>query len=92
MAIAGRTDAATPVVRRFAWTAHAETRARQREINQKEVERMIERHHRERAINRGRAQWRVSGEASRGARIAVIYDHPHGSDPGAARIVSAWPL
>lgn len=53
---------------------------------------MIERHHRERAINRGRAQWRVSGEASRGARIAVIYDHPHGSDPGAARIVSAWPL
>jgi len=46
--------------------------------------------HAERAINRGRAQWRVSGHTTEGRRLVVVYDHPHGADLGAARIVSAW--
>jgi hypothetical protein len=57
-----------------------------------EVEQMIERRHHERAINRGRAQWQLCGPISRGDTLVVIYDHPHGHDPRAARIVSAWLL
>ena len=53
---------------------------------------MIELHHAERAINRGRAQWRISDRTDSGTLIEIVYDHPHGRDRGAARIVSAWPL
>ncbi|HEX3735631.1 MAG TPA: hypothetical protein VHU86_10840 [Solirubrobacterales bacterium] len=67
-------------------------RIRQRKIDRNEVERMIKQRHGERAINRGRAQWRLVGQAASGIAVVVIYDHPHGSDTRAARIVSAWPL
>jgi hypothetical protein len=67
-------------------------RVRERGLSRQKVEQMIERRHSQRAINRGRAQWRVTGATDRGSGIVVIYDHPHGADGGAARIVSAWPL
>jgi hypothetical protein len=79
-------------VERFAWTEHAEMRVRQRGLNREEIERMIEQRHGERAINRGRAQWRIIGPRVLGVSLVVIYDHPHDSDTGAVRIVSAWPL
>jgi len=65
---------------------------RERGLHTDEIELMIEQHHSERAINRGRAQWRVVAVTPDRKKIVVIYDHPHGNDTGAARIVSAWPL
>jgi hypothetical protein len=67
-------------------------RVRERLLSRREVEQGIEHRHGERAINRGRAQWRIVGKTDRGRNFVVIYDHPHGADGGAARIVSAWPL
>jgi hypothetical protein len=66
-------------------------RVSERDLSHRAVERTIEHRHGERAINRGRAQWRITG-TNPGERFVVIYDHPHGADSGAARIVSAWPL
>jgi hypothetical protein len=51
---------------------------------------MIQLNHHRRQINRGRAQWRVEGVTAAGLALTVVYDHPHGVDAGAARIVSAW--
>jgi hypothetical protein len=66
-------------------------RIRERGLIRSEVEQVIEQRHGERAINRGRAQWRIAGPTPRDIQIVVIYDHPHGHDIGAVRIVSAWP-
>ena len=46
----------------------------------------------EREENDGRAQWLASGALSDGTIFEAIYDHPHGSDEAAVRIVSAWRL
>lgn len=39
-----------------------------------------------------RAEWLVSGVLSDGTPFEAIYDHPHGDDKAAVRIVSAWRL
>jgi len=65
-------------------------RVRERGIDRIEAECLVANRHGERAINRGRAQWRVSGPTPEGRILVVVYDHPHGVDVGAARIVSAW--
>jgi hypothetical protein len=67
-------------------------RVRERGLRADEIELMIEHHHSKRGINRGRAQWRIVASVAGREKIVVIYDHPHGNDAGAVRIVSAWPL
>lgn len=63
---------------------------RQRSLEKKEIEQLIQLNHHDRQINRGPAQWRVSGTIAGERELIAIYDHPHGADGGAARIVSAW--
>jgi hypothetical protein len=75
---------------RFVWTAHAEMRLRQRRLLRDEIERAIRDGHDRREVNDGRAQWLVRGMTSDGEFFEAIYDHPHGLDGGAARIVSVW--
>lgn len=60
-------------------------------MGQVEIETLIRLQHSERAINRGRAQWRIAGQTEGNAEVVVVYDHPHGRDARAARVVSAWP-
>ncbi len=45
-----------------------------------------------REVNDGRAEWLISGETLEGVAFEAIYDHPHGDDGGAVRIVSVWRL
>lgn len=40
----------------------------------------------------GRAEWLVSGQTANGTAFEAIYDHPHGDDEAAVRIVSVWRL
>ncbi|HWB69026.1 MAG TPA: DUF4258 domain-containing protein [Solirubrobacterales bacterium] len=79
-------------IERFAWTEHAEARLRQRQLDAAEVEQAIKERHSEREANDGRAEWLVSGQTADGTVFETIYDHPHGDDEGAARIVSVWRL
>jgi len=79
-------------IERFAWTEHAEGRLRQRRLDASDVERAIKDRHSEREVNDGRAEWLVSGETADGTAFGAIYDHPHGDDERAARIVSVWRL
>jgi hypothetical protein len=77
-------------IERFVWTAHAELRLAQRHLSREEVEGAIGSGHDAREVNDGRAQWLVRGTTSDGEPFEAIYDHPHGSDLGAVRIVSVW--
>ena len=79
-------------IERFAWTEHAEMRLRQRHLDAAEVERAIKVQHSKREANDGRAEWLVSGETADGTAFEAIYDHPHGDDEAAVRIVSVWRL
>jgi hypothetical protein len=79
-------------IERFVWTEHAEARCEQRHLDASQVERAIKDGHGNRQVNDGRAEWLVSGETADGTAFEAIYDHPHGSDSGAARIVSVWRL
>lgn len=67
-------------------------RLAERGLEAAEVEQAIRSGHAEREENDGRAQWLVSGALSDGTAFEAIYDHPHGDDETAVRIVSAWRL
>lgn len=79
-------------IERFAWTEHARLRLAQRELDAADVEQAIRKGHAEREVNDGRAEWLVSGTLADGTPFEAIYDHPHGDDDGAVRIVSVWRL
>lgn len=79
-------------IERFVWTEHAETRLRQRQLDAAEVEQAIKERHSEREVNDGRAEWLVSGQTANGTAFEASYDHPHGDDEAAVRIVSVWRL
>lgn len=79
-------------IEHFIWTEHAEDRIRQRRLDAADVEQAIKDRHAEREVNDGRAEWLVSGVTPDGVAFEAIYDHPHGDDEGAVRIVSAWRL
>jgi hypothetical protein len=77
-------------IERFIWTHHAERRRIRRLLDRSELERSIHDGHGERQINRGEADWRIYGLLADGRRFVIAYDHPHGSDHAAVRIVSVW--
>ena len=79
-------------IERFIWTEHAEMRLHQRRLDAAEIEQAIKERHSEREVNDGRAEWLVSGETADGTAFEAIYDHPHGDDEAAVRIVSVWRL
>lgn len=79
-------------IERFVWTEHARMRLVERGLDAADVEQAISRGHAEREVNDGRAEWLVSGELPDGTLFEAIYDHPHGGDEAAVRIVSAWRL
>lgn len=79
-------------IERFVWTEHAEDRLRQRRLDAADVEQTIKERNSEREVNDGRAEWLVGGETPGGVAFEAIYDHPHGDDGGAVRIVSVWRL
>ena len=79
-------------IERFVWTEHAEMRLHQRHLDVADVEQAIKERHSQREANDGRAEWLVSGKTAGGAAFEAIYDHPHGDDEAAVRIVSAWRL
>jgi hypothetical protein len=79
-------------IERFVWTEHAGDRLRQRRLDASDVEEAIKDRHAEREVNDGRAEWLVSGETTDGTAFEAIYDHPHGDDETAVRIVSVWRL
>ncbi len=79
-------------IERFVWTVHAEDRLRQRRLDAADVEQAIKDSHAARQANDGRAEWLVSGKTPDGVPFEAIYDHPHGDDESAVRIVSVWRL
>jgi len=79
-------------IERFVWTRHAEDRLQQRRLDPSDIEQAIKDGHMDREINDGRAEWLVHGETTDGTSFGAIYDHPHGDDEGAVRIVSVWRL
>jgi len=79
-------------IERFIWTEHAPMRVAQRHLDAAEVERAINEGHADREVNDGRAEWLVSGVLPDGTAFEAIYDHPHGDDNAAVRIVSVWRL
>ena len=79
-------------IERFVWTEHAQARVAERRLGPAEIERAIRERHADRQENDGRAEWLVSGVTAGGTAFEAIYDHPHGDDDGAARIVSVWRL
>ena len=79
-------------IERFVWTEHARMRLAERGLDVADIERAIETGHEKREVNDGRAEWLVSGVLSDGTPFEAIYDHPHGDDEAAVRIVSAWRL
>lgn len=79
-------------IERFVWTEHAHMRLAQRGLDATDVEQAIREGHGEREVNDGRAEWLVSGVLSDGTPFEAIYDHPHGDDDIAVRIVSVWRL
>lgn len=79
-------------IERFIWTAHAEDRRNRRLLDRLELERAVRRGHADREINPGRAKWLIRGLLADGRRFEVVYDHPHGNDLYAVRIVSVWDL
>jgi hypothetical protein len=79
-------------IERFIWTTHAEDRRIERLLDRSELERSIRDGHAGRQINRGRADWLIAGRLADGRGFVVVYDHPHGTDHSAVRIVSVWPF
>ncbi|MGV1047294.1 MAG: DUF4258 domain-containing protein [Solirubrobacterales bacterium] len=79
-------------IERFVWTDHARMRLGQRRLEATEVEQAIKHGHAKRKENDGRAEWLVSGVMVNGTAFEAIYDHPHGDDDAAVRIVSVWRL
>jgi hypothetical protein len=79
-------------IERFIWTEHAQMRLAERHLDAAEIERAIRELHAERQENDGRAEWLVGGVTADGAAFEAIYDHPHGEDDTAVRIVSVWRL
>lgn len=79
-------------IERFIWTEHARSRLAQRRLDAIEVERVIGERHAHRQENDGRAEWLVGGVTADGTPFEAIYDHPHGEDEAAVRIVSVWRL
>jgi hypothetical protein len=61
-------------------------------LDRHEVEQAISQGHDTREVNDGRAQWLVRGTTADGTSFEAIYDHPHGGDVEAVRIVSVWRL
>lgn len=76
----------------FVWTEHARMRLAQRGLDATDVEQAIRQGHAQREVNDGRAEWLVSSALSDGTPFEAIYDHPHGDDDTAVRIVSVWRL
>jgi hypothetical protein len=72
-------------IERFVWTIHAEERLSERGVTRDAVERAIREGHPVQEPNDGEADWRVDA-----GRFVVVYDHPHGEDIDAVRIVSVW--
>jgi hypothetical protein len=79
-------------IERFIWTTHAEDRRAERLLDRFELEQAIRDGHAGRQINRGRADWLIDGLLADGRHFVVVYDHPHGTDHAAVRIVSVWPF
>jgi len=79
-------------IERFVWTVHAKDRLGERRLDAADVEEAIRERHSERKANDGRAEWLVGGQTSGGVAFEAIYDHPHGNDDSAVRIVSVWRL
>jgi hypothetical protein len=79
-------------IERFVWTEHAETRLVERRLDAAEIERAISDRHADRQENDGRAEWLVGSVTADGTPFEAIYDHPHGDDHAAVRIVSVWRL
>jgi hypothetical protein len=79
-------------IERFVWTDHAERRLQQRRLDASDVEQAIVERHAEREVNDGRAEWLIGGRTPQGIAFEAIYDHPHGNDENAVRIVSVWRL
>lgn len=79
-------------IERFVWTEHAQMRLAGRLLGAAEVERAISERHADREVNDGRAEWLVGGVTADGTPFEAIYDHPHGDDDAAVRIVSVWRL
>jgi len=79
-------------IERFVWTEHARMRVAQRHLDPAAIEQAIIEGHAEREVNDGRAEWLVAGVLADGTAFEAIYDHPHGDDDTAVRIVSVWRL
>jgi hypothetical protein len=79
-------------IERFVRTEHAQMRLAERHLDGAEIERAIRELHAERHENDGRAEWLVEGATADGTAFEAIYDHPHGEDDAAIRIVSVWRL
>ena len=79
-------------IERSVWTEHAEIRLGERRLDSSEVEEAIRNGHADRQVNDGRAEWLVASVTADGTSFEAIYDHPHGEDEGAVRIVSVWRL
>jgi hypothetical protein len=77
-------------IERFIWTHHAERRRIRRLLDRFELEHAIRNGHADRQINHGEAGWRIYGLLVDGRHFVIAYDHPHGSDHAAVRIVSVW--
>ncbi|MFL5872998.1 MAG: DUF4258 domain-containing protein [Solirubrobacterales bacterium] len=77
-------------IERFVWTEHARLRLAERGLDAADIEEAIRKGHAGREVNDGRAEWLVSAQLADGTSFEAIYDHPHGDDEAAVRIVSAW--
>jgi hypothetical protein len=80
-------------IERFIWTTHAEKRRTERLLDHSELERAIRDGHGDRqkiGIPPTPADWRIYGLLADGRHFVIAYDHPHGSDHAAVRIVSVW--
>jgi hypothetical protein len=80
-------------IERFIWTTHAEKRRAERLLDRSELERSVRDGHAERQrmkIPPAPADWLLAGITITGISFEAVYDHPHGSDHAAVRIVSVW--
>jgi hypothetical protein len=80
-------------IERFIWTHHAEGKHLRRLLDHSELERAIRDGHSDRrrmGIPPAPAEWRIDGLLADGRRFVVVYDHPHGADHTAVRIISVW--
>jgi hypothetical protein len=73
------------VPRQVRWTDHAYVKAITLGAARADIERTIIDRHDARQANVGAAQWRLST-----GPWVILDDHPDGSDPTTARIVTLW--